>query len=408
MTLRSRITALAAASILALGSGLLASGPSQAASGFIATPNGIVGVQQEIVINAPTLAGQVVTIGFTSGALSNAGQTTLNSQGFGSLAWTPTSAGAWTISALGSAVGSGSTTISVAPMPTVTTALIPNTVQTGVANTVTVAVTALGGIIPPAGTVTLVNQNQNVLGSATLSPLSGATSTANVQWTPTGGQSVSASYLPSSTAFGASNGAPEQPQTTSAVVTVALRFPPVLYVGTPTVIGAQTGTGVPAGSASFAFDGNGVIGSTPTNASGGIAASWTPPASGVHVISTQFSSNNGAVSGTSQQQVNIQPAKPSDVITVDPVGAAPAWNPGLPISLAVGSTTQLAATAQSGSPVVLSESGPCVINGSALQTLSAGQCVVTATSFGSSTLAADTSTYTVTVTSSPRPPRPRR
>jgi surface antigen len=367
-----------------------------------------VGVQQTIVISAPTLANQVVTIGFTSGAISNAGQTTLNSQGLGSLAWTPTSAGAWTVSALGSAVSSGSTTISVVPMPTITTALIPNQVQTGVTNNVTVAVTALGGIIPPAGTVTLVNQNQAVLGSATLSPLSGATSSANVQWTPTGGQSVSATYLPSSTAFGASTGAPEQPQTTSSVVTVALRFPPVLYVGTPTVIGAQTGTGVPAGSASFFFDGNGVIGSTPTNATGGVAATWTPPAGGNHVISTQFSSNNGAVSGTSQQPVNIQPAKPSDVITVDPVGGAPAWNPGLPISLGVGTSTALSATAQSGSPVVLSESGPCVINGSTLQTLAAGQCVVTATSFGSGTLTADTNTYTVTVTSSPRPVRPRR
>ncbi len=52
------------------------------------------------------------------------------------------------------------------------------------------------------------------------------------------------------------------------MVTVALRFPPVLYVGTPTILGAQTGTGVPAGSASFFFDGQGIIGSTPTDSTG--------------------------------------------------------------------------------------------------------------------------------------------
>ncbi len=82
---------------------------------FIATPNGMVGMQQEIVFRAPSLAGQVATIGFVSGAISNAGQTAVNAQGFGSLAWTPTSAGSWTISGLGNAAAIGSTTINVAP-----------------------------------------------------------------------------------------------------------------------------------------------------------------------------------------------------------------------------------------------------------------------------------------------------
>ncbi len=36
----------------------------------------------------------------------------------------------------------------------------------------------------PSGTVTLRNQNQNVIGTGTLSPSTGNTSTANVQWTP--------------------------------------------------------------------------------------------------------------------------------------------------------------------------------------------------------------------------------
>ena len=407
--LRSRLLAVVASFALVAGlSGLTAAPASAVTNAFIATPNGMVGMQQEIVFRAPSLAGQVATIGFVSGAVSNAGQTAVNSQGYGSLAWTPTSAGAWTISGLGNAAVIGSTTINVSPMPTATYALVPNLVQTNVANRITVAVSALDGIIAPSGTVTLRNQNQNVIGTGTLSPLSGNTATANVQWTPVIGETVTASYTPSSTAFTASTGDTAQPGYTSSVVTVALRFPPVLYVGTPTVLGAQTGTGIPGGSASFFFDGIGIIGSTPTDATGGAAASWTPTASGVHTISTQFSSANGAFSGTSSQAVNIQPAKASDVITVAPQGGVP-WNPGLPISVQAGSNTVLTATAASGATVVLSETGPCVVNGATMTALGAGQCVVTATSPGSASVTGDSATYTLTVTAPPkRANRPRR
>jgi hypothetical protein len=394
--------------LAAIGLALGTTGTASAASNeFIATPNGMVGMQQEIVFRAPSLAGQVATIGFTSGAISNAGQTAVNSQGFGSMAWTPTSAGSWTISGLGNAVGIGSTTINVAPMPTGTYALVPNTVQTGVENRVSVVVNALDGIIAPSGTVTLRNQNQNVIGTGTLSPNSGTTSTASVAWTPAFGDTVTASYTPASTAFLTSTSETARPSFTTSVVTVALRFPPVLYVGTPTILGAQTGTGIPAGSASFFFDGIGIIGSTPTNSTGGVAASWTPTASGVHTISTEFSSSNGQFSGTSSQVVNVQPAQASDSVTVIPTGSG-AWNPGLPITLASGSNTVLSATAASGATVVLSETGPCVINGSTLTALSAGQCTVSATSPGSTTVGPVTTNYTVTITAPPKKKKKKR
>ena len=171
----------------------------------------------------------------------------------------------------------------------------------------------------------------------------------------------------------------------------------MLYVGTPTVLGAQTGTGITAGSASFLFDGIGVVGSTPTNPTGGVAATWTPTASGVHTISTEFSSNDGRFSGTSSQVVNIQPAKGQDTITVSPQGDVP-WNPGLPISVKAGSNTLLTASAASGATVVLSETGPCVINGSTMTALSPGQCVLTATPPGSASVTGTSATYTITVT----------
>ena len=398
---RSRLVALFSGLALALAAAFAGAPAASANTDFIATPNGMVGIQQEIVFRAPELAGQVATIGFVSGSISNAGQTTVNAQGYGSMAWTPTSAGAWTISGLGTAAVIGSTTITVAPMPTVTNALVPNLIQTGVGNIVTVAVTALDGIIAPTGTVVLRDQNQNVLGSGILGSAGGTTATANVGWTPSGSESVTASYLPSSTAFAASSGPSAQPRYTRDVVTVALRFPPVLYVGTPTIIGAQTGSGIPSGSASFFFDGQGIIGSTPTDSTGGISAVWTPTLSGVHTISTEFSSSSGNFSGVSSQSVNIQPAKATDTVTVTPAGASP-WNPGLPISLQAGSSTTLAASAASGATVVLAETGPCVINGNELTVLSPGQCVVTATSPGSATLTPITNTYTVTITKPPR------
>ncbi|HEY7824138.1 MAG TPA: hypothetical protein VIG24_14955, partial [Acidimicrobiia bacterium] len=172
-------------------------------------------------------------------------------------------------------------------------------------------------------------------------------------------------------------------------------------VGTPTILGAQIGTGVPGGSASFFFDGQGIIGSTPTDSTGGAAASWTPTASGVHTISTQFSSSNGAFSGTSSQAVNIQPARGTDSITVIPAGGTP-WNPGLPITLGAGTSTALTATAASGATVVLSETGPCVINQTTLTALGAGQCTVTATSTGTAAVAGTTATYTITVSAPPK------
>ena len=199
MSIRSRFLAAASGVALIAGLGLSAAAPAAADDAFIATPNGMVGMQQEIVFKAPSLAGKVATIGFVSGNLSNAGQTPVNDKGFGYLAWTPTSEGSWTISGLGSAASIGSTTISVAPMPTTTTALVPNLVQTGVANNVSVVVSALDGIVPPSGSVVLRNQNQNVIATGVLTPGPGNIASSTVEWVPSGGETVTPSFVPAST-----------------------------------------------------------------------------------------------------------------------------------------------------------------------------------------------------------------
>ena len=400
-----RLATIAASLGLALGS--LAAAPalgSAATNTFVATPNGMVGVEQEVVVRAPSLAGQVATITFSSGATTNAGQTAVNAQGFGSLAWTPTTAGTWTISGNN---GIGSTAISVAAMPTTTAALVPNLVQTGVANPLTIVVSAPIGVLAPTGTVTLRNQFQNDLATGTLVASSGTTSTATVSWTPVNNEAVTAFFTPSpGSGFAPSQSMQSQPVFTTAQVPIALRFPGTLYVGSPTIIGAQTGFGVTAGSAAF-FDNNvGIIGSTPTDANGGISAVLTPPTAGVQTISTQFSSNDGRFTGTSSQAVNVQPAKPKDTISVTPAGGSP-WASNSPIILRAGISVAVTASTGSGATAVLSESGPCIINGGTFTALSAGQCTVTVTSPGSASVQPATATYVVNVQAPPKRQRTR-
>lgn len=399
---RTRLIAAFSAIALALGVSGLVAAPASASNTFIATPNGMVGVQQEIVFRAPSLAGQVATIGFVSGAISNAGQTTVNSQGFGSMAWTPTSAGTWTISGLGNAVSIGSTTINVVAQPTMTQLFVGNQVQTGVANRAIVEVDSLIGQLAPAGTVTVRDQTQAVVGTGTLSSAGGLMSSAIVQWTPSaaGNQALTATFTPSSNAFAASTSNTQRPQYTTAVVPVALSFPAELRVGSPAPLFAILGSNQPEGSAAFLENNVGISGSTPT--SNGVARiSWAPDATGIQTIVTTYTGNTPGFSGRSSQVVNVQPARGTDSITVIPAGGTP-WNPGLPISLQAGTSTALTATSAAGASVVLSETGPCVINQTTLTVLGAGQCTVTATSPGNGAVAGTSASYTIEVTAPPK------
>lgn len=400
--IRTRILALAASIALAFGAAGLAAAPASAADPFIATPNGMVGVQQEIVFSAPSLAGQVATIGFVSGSISNAGQTVVNSRGFGSLAWTPTSSGAWTISGLGNAVSIGSTTITIAPQPTITQLFVGNQVQTGVANKVIVDVDALTGQLAPVGTVTVRDQNQAIVATGALSSTGGLTASSIVQWTPSasGNQALTATFTPSSNAFAASTSNTQRPQYTSGVVPVALSFPAELRLGSPEPLFAILGNNQPEGSVAFLENTVGISGSIPT--SNGVARFvWTPNALGIQNIITTYTGNTAGFSGTASQVVNVQPAISTDSITVTPAGGAP-WNPGLPITLQAGTSTALTATSASGATVLLSETGPCVIGGTTLTVLGPGQCVVTAVSPGTGAVAGTSATYTIAVSAPPK------
>jgi hypothetical protein len=377
--------------------------PASAAQGSVTSPNGMVGIQQQVVLYAPGMPGQTATIGLTSGATQQVLQTSVNAQGYGYANWTPTTAGAWTINALGSAASSGSTTISVAAMPTSTAIEVPNNAQTNTAVTVLATVTAAAGGIAPTGTMTLRSfPSQNIIATSAVNPVGASTSSlATFTWTPTGigTASLVASFTPDTGAFGASTSSVGQSAVSTAVSIISLAFPAQLNLGQPTVLSAILGANQPQGTAAFLFDGQGISASIPT-VNGVANFVWTPPTTGVHTIGVNYSSSTN-VSGSSFQPVTIQGPLPKDTITVDPQPGAP-WFIASPITLQAGTSVTLSGVAASGAPVVFSENGPCILNGVALTALSPGQCQVTAFSPGSASYTQASQTYTVTVTAPPR------
>ncbi len=386
---------------LALGVGsALAPLAAAAAPAYLATPNGMVGVGQAIIISAPTLKNQAVTIGLTSGATSFSQQTTLGATGIGSVSWTPTIPGSWTIAGLGNAVSVGSTTVSVVAMPTETTLIAPNNVQRRVAGTLNVIVSATLGTVPPAGTVSISSAFGSPVGTAALAPMPGTTSAlAQVSWTPEplGPFPLIATYVPASGAYTASTSGTAQPNVVADNPTVSLQFAPVLRLGQPTLLSAVLGVGVPDGSAAFIVDTTTIGGSVPTT-NGMAYQHWTPSKLGTQTITVQFSTGAPKnVSGVSAQSVSVQPALPADTVVVDPVGQAP-WAVGSPITMKAGTSVTLSATSASGATAIFSETGPCIISGAVLKALAAGQCQVTVVSPGSATYDNSSATYTIGVT----------
>ena len=405
--LHTRGLAAIAALALATGIGLVSAPAASSATTFIATPNGMVGLTQEVVIRTPNnLRNQPVTIGFTSGPYATSQQTIINAQGFGSLSWTPTQAGTWTIAGLGNAVSVGTTTINVAAMPTTTFLMVPNNVQQGVSSNIVAVVSAPLGTVAPSGSVTVrAGGSQNVMGQGVLTPLAGSSrSIATIAWTPPtiGNFPLIGTYNPSTSAFATSTSPVSQPNVSTGLPVVALRFPPSLYVGQQTVLSAVLGNGVADGSVAYLLNNIGISGSMPT-VNGVENFQWTPTVAGIQTITVNFTGQLN-VSGSSSQQVNILPAPPTDAITVTPQGGAP-WSVGTPVVVRAGSNTIVNGSAASGATVVLSESGPCVLNGSVMTALSAGQCTLTATSPGSASFLTNTATYTITVQAPPARPR---
>lgn len=373
---------------------------SAATKSFVATPNGMVGVEQEILVYAPKMKGQPVLLGVNNTTTSGTLQTTIGSNGYGAAAWTPAVAGSWTVSGLGSAVSIGSSTINVVAAPTNTVLYSGNFIQSFVSNQIRAVVTAPGSSIPPQGTVTVTNENGAVKATGGLTPISGTGSAfANMTWIPdaNGSYPLFTSFTPSSSAFGASTAPEATPYAGTSVVPVALVLPPAMYVGESTVVGAVLGNQQPDGSVAFLLNGTGISGSI-TTVNSAASTAFTPWFSGNTTITVSYTSiqpNNRTYTGTSFQPIAISNPRPTDVISVS--GSNGAWSVGAPVVLTQGKSISLSASSQSGAPVTFDENGPCVINGSTLSAMGLGVCTVTAFSPGTATIKPVEQNYTITV-----------
>jgi len=114
-----------------------------------------------------------------------------------------------------------------------------------------------------------------------------------------------------------------------------------------------------------------------------------------------YTGNKPGFSGSASQVVNVQAARAADNITVNPP-TQPVWSIAQPIIMRTNTSVTLVGTSTSGTTVLFSEQGPCVIAGATLRALGAGQCQVTAFTPGNSALTPGSETYTITVQNPPR------
>ena len=370
-----------------LSVGLVGGGAAAPVSGstWLATPNGLVGIQQAVTVRASTSVGEVATIEFSNAlTATNAGQAVVDSQGFAYLPWTPDLPGSWDLTASIDGMTIGSSNITVQAMPTVTTLLAPGAVQAGRNITLTARVEALSGQITPSGLVTIRNNSNDVVAEGSALPSADAdVAVASLAWTPSRGEtSLIADFVPATSAFSGSTSRAQTP-TVGTQPALTLRLPQVSYVGvedTYEVLIAPDRRSPQGGSAAFSVNMDGftfyVMGGSKPVRDGVSATKWTPGVPGVQTIQASYSSADSRSSGTAAQSINVQPAPQPDTVT----SASIVFGRNAPF--APGTTIDPQFTAESGNPVILSTDGPCVMNAGELSLLGMGICSVQARSLG--------------------------
>lgn len=407
--LRSRLVRAVTAITLGFSLTLVAT-PGNAAplagKSWVASPNGVVGVEQQVILKAPALAGQVATFTFTApGGASNAGQAAVNSAGFAYLPWTPNQSGTWTLTATGGGSTIDASTIAVSAVPTVTSLQVQNDVVAGENTGIVARVQSLAGSIAPSGTVNVRNSTGGSIASDSLRP-AGVTgeSIANLTWQPgTGTTQMTATFTPVNGNFGASTSSAQSPIASPAQV-VAIRMPANFYLSVPETLSAVVNPSFInslGGSVAFNLSIDGFVsypmgGSRPL-VDGTGTAPWTPTKLGYQSVNVQYASLDFQYNGNDSQIINVLPAPSADTVTLTGGGAA--WAPRTPTSLVAGTDVTLAAVSRSGNPVTLAIAGPCAIEGATLTALGVGACTVTTTSMGNAgNLRAASTEYSVNVT----------
>ena len=409
MRLRAIATALATG--LLVTAGISTTGATAATPALIGSANGVVGLAQTVEVRAPGFANQTVGLDFSLvGQVRTTATVAINAAGSGSTVWTPTDAGTWTISGSGGFASAAPSTATIAAVPTITTLYAVNQAAVNVATTMTAVVQSTGGTSSPLGSVTFTNPVGSPLATVNLTPQGNGKSSADFSWTSTSTTQridITATYNPAAGFAGGANWLTSSDTDGIQVLTsnpaVSLKLPGSFTVGRPVDVAAVINGPnniTFQGSAAFTTNVNGTIssisGSQPIR-NAQVSVPWTPTTPGNQIITVNFSSSNSNASGTGNQIVNVNPALGADPISIGVQGSA-AWPSGATVPVSANANLQLFTTSGSGAPTSISESGPCLINGSTLVTaISAGTCTLTVTSPGTTAFAANQATVTLDV-----------
>lgn len=392
------LVAIALASSLALPTASAAT--KRVPTPVVSVANGTVGVPQSVAVFAPGAAGTTVAVQLSvNGTVVATQPVSLNGQGGGGFTWTPTKAGAWTVSGV---AGAAAVAVTVAPVPTRTTLFAPNQTPTSTGTVLAATVTSVSSYLP-AGTVTFANAfTGEVLGIAPVGGTSTGTATGRVAWAPSSpaGYRLTATYAATDgSAVGSS--ATNTSQVLANEPLVSLLVPSTLTYGQPVTITTRINNTLLEGGVATWVNVNGATTYLP-QAGGVIAqetsAAWTPSTIGNQLLNASFSSTNSSLTGTSVQWVYVQPAPAKDAMSVVVGGQGP-LTAATPATVAGGSRLAVAASSGSGAPVTFTATGPCYLVGGTLVTPpSGGTCALVATSPGAGSFGPNSVSFTLTVT----------
>ncbi len=391
------VAGLATTAVLSAALGLTASPASAASvSGYGSGP---VGAPQQInVTGAQGCGAMTFTAVYQNSSQQSVPSVFPDANGNATIYWSPNAAGAVTSASIGSTctpIDLGSANIS--KVGTLTTIAAPNVAVVGQATMITVNVqSASPSAYSPTGHVTVRDGNGNVVTGFGLTPNGTATSFAYWYWTPpaSGSYVFQATYDGDSNANG-STSAQDVVSASPSGNTITLVVPGTLTVGIPTNLKATFVPTTIQGSVGFTFNGAPISASVPI-VNGQANFQWTPTVAGAAVLGASYMTNGGA-SGSTSDKVNIVagPAQ-QDVITLTQPGWG-TWAPNGQYNLPNGTSTTMTATTLSGSPVVLTETGPCSITNrlTIVVNVGSGQCNIQASSTGGKGYSAVTYGYTV-------------
>lgn len=421
----ARAVASASAAVLAIsGLALVAAPPATAATSTSLTgvqANGQIGVPQNLVITAAVDGGPCGSIQAPAATVFSTVSGPAQTLGTATFArcvgttfqytfqWLPAATGSFFITAQVAGSTSNAVRSAIAAVPTTTRITLANVVTLGQPTPVTASVTANNGsLASPQGSIQFAIVGGGNIGGPV--PLNNAVpATTQIQWTPAvlGGQSLIATYIPSSANFTCGTtcvSAPDATQVTDTGVKMFLANPPAFSVGIPSTITAVVSVVPPSGTIRFTVNGAN-IGTVPVQGNGQATITWTAQAPGpVTIGATWFGAGNQTATSQEAVVVNADPIGPDQIRVVTTNGTV--VTPGATYQLPNGSVVTYTATTASGSLATFSETGPCTISGNTVTvTQGNGQCRVTATSPGGNGLTATSATVIVNLVPGAQTPR---